>query len=91
MARCWSGTCGCRLIPRQRTWMMRDSYKPQVPLGEVMQSFAVGQVLESRHPDFKAGDLVKGDFGWQDYAATHGKIPQGAHRAVRFNIEIRHF
>jgi NADPH-dependent curcumin reductase CurA len=59
--------------PAQRIWMTRDSYKPKIPLGEVMQSFAVGQVLESRHPDFKAGDLVRGDFGWQDYAATDGK------------------
>jgi NADPH-dependent curcumin reductase CurA len=59
--------------PAQRTWMMRDSYKPKVPLGEVMQSFAVGQVLESRHRDFKPGDFVRGDFGWQDYAATDGK------------------
>jgi NADPH-dependent curcumin reductase CurA len=31
--------------PAQRTWMMRDSYKPKVPLGEVMQSFAVGRCL----------------------------------------------
>jgi NADPH-dependent curcumin reductase CurA len=38
-----------------------------------MRSFAVGQVLEWRHPDFKPGDLVRGDFGWQDYAATGGK------------------
>jgi NADPH-dependent curcumin reductase CurA len=53
--------------------MTRDSYKPKVPLGEVMQSFAIAQVLESRHPDFKLGDLVRGDFGWQDYAATDGK------------------
>jgi NADPH-dependent curcumin reductase len=27
--------------PAQRIWMARDSYKPAVPLGEVMQSFAV--------------------------------------------------
>ena len=59
--------------PAQRTWMTRDSYKPKVPLGEVMQSFAVGQVLESCHPDFKPGDLVRSDFGWQDYAATDGR------------------
>jgi NADPH-dependent curcumin reductase CurA len=32
--------------PAQRIWMSRDSYKPAVPLGDVMQSFAVGQVLE---------------------------------------------
>jgi NADPH-dependent curcumin reductase CurA len=59
--------------PAQRIWMARDSYKPAVPLGDVMQSFAVGQVIESRHPDFKRGDLVRGEFGWQDYAVTDGK------------------
>ena len=46
--------------PTQRIWMARDSYKPAVPLGNVMQSFAVGQVIESCHPDFKPGDLVRG-------------------------------
>jgi NADPH-dependent curcumin reductase CurA len=59
--------------PAQRTWMIRDSYKPKVPLGEVMQSFAFGQVLESRHPEIKRGDFVRGEFGWQDYAATDEK------------------
>jgi NADPH-dependent curcumin reductase CurA len=38
-----------------------------------MQSFAVGQVVESRRPDFTPGDIVRGDFGWQDYVATDGK------------------
>src|SRR5207245_271288 len=28
--------------PAQRIWMVRDSYKPAVPLGTVMQSFAGG-------------------------------------------------
>jgi len=59
--------------PAQRIWMVRDSYKPVVPLGAVMQSFAVGQVIESRHPDFKPGDIVRGDFSWQDYVVTDGK------------------
>src|ERR1700730_9258981 len=59
--------------PAQRIWMSRDSYKPAVPLGDVMQVLAVGQVIESRHPDFKPGDLVRGEFGWQDYAVTDGK------------------
>jgi len=66
--------------PAQRIWMARDSYKPAVPIGDVMQSFAVGQVLESRHPDFKPGDLVRGEFGWQDYAATDGKSFGGMHK-----------
>jgi NADPH-dependent curcumin reductase CurA len=59
--------------PAQRIWMARDSYKPAVPLGEVMQSFAVGQVIESRRPGVKPGDIVRGDFGWQDYVVTDGK------------------
>jgi len=59
--------------PAQRIWMARDSYKPAVPIGDVMQSFAVGQVLESRLVGFKPGDLVRGDFGWQDYVVTDGK------------------
>jgi NADPH-dependent curcumin reductase len=59
--------------PAQRIWMARDSYKPAVRLGDVMQSFAVGQVIESHHPDFKPGDLVQGDFSWQDYVVTDGK------------------
>ena len=36
--------------PAQRIWMWRDSYIPKIPIGDVMASFAVGQILESRHP-----------------------------------------
>ena len=46
--------------PAQRIWMWRDSYFPKIPIGDVMASFAVGQILESRHPDFDAGDIVRG-------------------------------
>lgn len=60
--------------PTQRNWMARDSYVPMVPLGEVMRAMAVGQVIESRHGDFKPGDLVQGGFGWQDYVAADGRI-----------------
>jgi len=70
------------LDPAQRIWMSRDSYKPAIPLGTVMQSFAAGQVLESRHPDFKAGDLVRGDFSWQDYVVTDGKTFGGIHKIL---------
>jgi len=38
-----------------------------------MEFFAVGQVLESRNPDFKPADLVRGGFGWQDYGVSDGK------------------
>ncbi len=66
--------------PAQRIWMWRDSYIPKIPIGEVMASFAVGQILESRHPDFEAGDMVRGSFGWQDYVATDEKVFGGMHK-----------
>jgi NADPH-dependent curcumin reductase len=63
--------------PTQRGWMARDSYLPMIPLGEVMRAFGVGQVIETRLPEFKKGDLVQGMFGWQDYVATDTQAPGG--------------
>jgi NADPH-dependent curcumin reductase len=72
------------LDPTQRGWMSRDTYLPAVKIGEVMRSGAGGRVVQSRHPDYAAGDLVFGMFGWQDYAVAGGggkmpptKIPPG--------------
>jgi NADPH-dependent curcumin reductase len=59
--------------PTQRGWMTHDSYYPKIPIGEVMRGTAVGQIMESRNPDYKAGELVGGLFGWQDYIATDGR------------------
>src|SRR4029077_14090242 len=61
--------------PTQRGWRARDSYLPMIPLGEVMRAFGVGQVIETRLPEFKKGDLVQGMFGWQDYVATDTQAP----------------
>jgi NADPH-dependent curcumin reductase CurA len=66
--------------PTQRNWMVLDSYVPKIPLGEVMRAFGVGQVIQSRHPDFKPGELVQGGFGWQDYIATDGRGFGGMHK-----------
>ena len=54
--------------PAQRAWMEIDTYIPKLPLGEVMAAGTVGEVVESKHPDFAQGDLVSGVYGWQDYA-----------------------
>jgi len=54
--------------PTQRGWMAGDTYLPAVKIGEVMRSFAVGQVVESRHPALRPGQIVQGLFGWQEYA-----------------------
>jgi hypothetical protein len=51
----------------------RDSYVPAKHLGEVMDAQTVGEVVLSRHPDFRVGELVAGYHGWQDYAVSDGK------------------
>ncbi len=61
--------------PAQLGWMKTDSYIPKVPLGEPMRAMGVGQVIDSRNPDFKAGEMVSGSFGWQDYVLTNGNRP----------------
>ncbi|MEV5835471.1 NADP-dependent oxidoreductase [Nocardia sp. NPDC052112] len=56
----------------QRAWMQFDTYIPALPLGTVMASGAIGEVVTSKHPGFAPGDLVYGVFGWQDYAVSDG-------------------
>ena len=57
------------------------SYAQPQPLGEVMQGGTVGEVVESRHPKYQAGDKVVGMGGWQEYAAVNANTP-GALRKV---------
>jgi NADPH-dependent curcumin reductase CurA len=43
------------------------SYAAPQKLNETMQGGTVGEVVESRHPDFKVGDNVRGMLGWAEY------------------------
>jgi NADPH-dependent curcumin reductase len=56
--------------PTQRGWIAGETYLPAVKIGEVVRSFAVGEVVSSREPRFRPGQLVQGLFGWQDYAVA---------------------
>ncbi|NTX33185.1 NADP-dependent oxidoreductase [Myxococcus sp. CA033] len=55
-------------------------YAPSVSLGDTMAGGTVNRVVASRHPRFRAGDLVLGRAGWQDYALSDGQdlVPLGA-------------
>src|SRR5438105_1669533 len=61
--------------PTQRGWIAGDTYLPAVKIGEVVRSFAAGEVVDSKNPKFKPGDLVQGLFGWQDYAVASKPAP----------------
>lgn len=66
--------------PTQMGWMKTDTYVPKVPLGEVMRSFGVGQIVASEDPAFKVGELVAALVGWQDYLVASGGGPSLARR-----------
>jgi NADPH-dependent curcumin reductase len=48
------------------------SYVKGVEIGDVMSGETAGEVLESRHPDFKPGDKVTAPSGWQLYCCLKG-------------------
>lgn len=57
--------------PAMRGWIAdKSTYWPRIEVGDTMRAFSVGEVIESRHPGYAAGDHVMGIFGWQDYAAV---------------------
>jgi NADPH-dependent curcumin reductase CurA len=60
--------------PAMRGWMNEGkSYIRPVRLGEVMRALGAGVVIESKHPNFKAGDFVTASTGVQEYAILDGK------------------
>jgi NADPH-dependent curcumin reductase CurA len=68
----------------QRIWLTDDGgYLPPIQVGDAMRTMGIGQVVDSRHPDFKAGDVVEGFMTWQDYVIMRAdgwmplrKLPQ---------------
>ncbi|MEY2927282.1 MAG: hypothetical protein RL367_1759 [Pseudomonadota bacterium] len=55
---------------------------PPMPLGAIIPGPAVGEIIESRHPDFAVGEIVEGRFGWQNFAVSNGAGVQ------RFNPQL---
>jgi NADPH-dependent curcumin reductase CurA len=49
------------------------SYVPPFALDAVLDGGAVGEVVESRSPDLKAGDLVLHGYGWREWAVDDAR------------------
>ena len=63
-------TLALSLDPAMRGWMNEGkSYIAPVGIGEVMRAGGVGRVSASRNERFKAGDMVSGGLGVQEYAS----------------------
>jgi NADPH-dependent curcumin reductase len=61
------------------------SYAAPQPLNEVMIGGTAGEVVESRNPNFKAGDKVVGMGGWQEYA-----VVDASQRGVLQKVDTTH-
>jgi NADPH-dependent curcumin reductase CurA len=61
------------------------SYAQAQALDETMVGGTAGTVVESRHPKFKAGDVVVGYLGWQEYGVSDGS---GLYKADTTHIPL---
>lgn len=54
---------------------MKDakSYADPVGIDEVMVGGTVAEVVESRHPGFRKGEIVESYLGWQEYGISNGE------------------
>ena len=62
------------LDPYYRNVMKNSQiYADRLAPGDVMVGETVAQVVESKHPDYRAGDYVAVRNGWQQYALSSGQ------------------
>ena len=52
----------------------QKSYAKGVEIGDVMTGETAGEVVESKHPNFKPGDKVAAPSGWQLYCCLKGEL-----------------
>lgn len=67
------------------------SYAQPQPLGEVMIGGTVGEVVESRHPKFAAGDKVVGMGGWQEHSVVDANQPGAIRKVDTTHVPLSHY
>ena len=55
---------GTRMYMTER----EDSYQPPIPIGEKLMGTVLGEVIESNHPEYKKGDVLRSYGQWSDYS-----------------------
>jgi NADPH-dependent curcumin reductase CurA len=67
------------------------SYAQPQPLGQVMIGGTAGEVVESRHPKFAAGDQVLGQGGWQEYSVVNADQPGALRKVDTSRVPLSHY
>ena len=60
---------GTRMYMTER----EDSYQPPIPVGEKLMGTVLGEIIESRHPDFNVGQRLRSYGQWSDYSHVDPK------------------
>lgn len=68
---------------------LRASYTNAFTPGEVITGYGVSKVVDSDHLDFKAGDLVWGTTGWEEYSLI--KYPQVLSKIKHTDIPLSYY
>ncbi len=60
------------LAPVMRFYMMggSPSGESELAIGDVIHGRGVAQIVKSRHPDWREGEMVQGQIGWQTYKVS---------------------
>jgi hypothetical protein len=67
------------------------SYAVPQPLGDVMIGGTVGEVVDSRHPKFKAGDQVVGMGGWQEFSVVDATVLGALRKVDTTHVPLSHY
>jgi len=60
------------IAPVMRMYMMNADAggEPPLAIGDVIHGRGVARILESYHPDYKKGEIVQGQLGWQTHKVS---------------------
>jgi NADPH-dependent curcumin reductase CurA len=67
------------------------SYTANQPVGQVFQGGTVGEVVESKHPKYAAGDKVVGFGGWQQYSVVDASQPGALKKVDTTHVPLSHY
>lgn len=56
-----------------RAWMQGATYREAVKAGDVMHTYSIGEVTESKDPKLSPGDIVAVESRWSEYAVVKAR------------------
>ena len=80
------------IAPVMRMYMMNSpqSSEANLDIGDVIHGRGVARILESRHADWKAGEIVQGQLGWQTHKVSKMTAGERFLRVKHHDISYAH-